>query len=594
MPSDETLASVDAIFERFVAENGAPGIAYGVVVDGELVATGGHGVARLRAADPVGSVGAGEPPDADTPFRIASMTKSFTASTILMLRDEGRLRLDDDVATYVPELVDLARWSADAPPISIRHLLTMTAGLPSDDPWGDRQQDLPDDAFGAFLAGGISLVWPPGSRFEYSNLGFAILGRVIARVTGVAYDEAVRTRLFEPLGLDATFHGEGLPREERAVGYVRRADAWLEEPVAAYGAFAPMGGIWASIRDLARWVGGFTDAYPAGDDPDDQHPLRRSSRREMQQIHTVLPTELSWSSADASPTLESPGYGFGLFILDDTVLGRVIGHGGGYPGFGSNMRWHPASGIGVVWLANARYARLGRLNNEAMRLLLDDARPRIRRHAPWPETTAARAGVDRLLAGWDDELASRLFAMNVELDEPLAERRATFERLREVHGPLAADEQTPIESYSPANLAWWMAGERGRVRVEILLDPERPPLVQSLDISSVPDPPRELAAVAARIAELLGAPGPTWPSDIPLADSIDRQAVGRALRAAEALFGPVRLGQPIAGDGEKSASWRLSGDRGQLTLELAQESRNGPLAKVAFVPRTLEPPLEIG
>ncbi len=148
MPTDEACAAVDAIFERFFTEKGAPGVAFGIVEDGRLVHSVAHGAARL--AD-------GVPPTADTQFRIASMTKSFTASTILMLRDEGRLGLDDAVATHVPELAGWRPWSADSPAISIRHLLTMTAGLPTDDPWGDRQQGLAIDAFGRFLAGGVSL-----------------------------------------------------------------------------------------------------------------------------------------------------------------------------------------------------------------------------------------------------------------------------------------------------------------------------------------------------------------------------------------------------------------------------------------------------
>ena len=108
MATDETLDRVDATFERFVAENGAPGIAYGVIEGGELIRASGHGTARL---------GETAPPDADTMFRIASMTKSFTASMVLLLRDEGRLRLDDEVVAYVPEVAGIPPWSADSPPV---------------------------------------------------------------------------------------------------------------------------------------------------------------------------------------------------------------------------------------------------------------------------------------------------------------------------------------------------------------------------------------------------------------------------------------------------------------------------------------------
>src|SRR6478752_4437157 len=108
------------------------------------------------------------------------MTKSFTAATVLSLRDEGRLRLDDPVGHWITHLEGWRHPAGDAPAITIRHLLTMSAGLPTDDPWGDRQQGLATDDFGRFLAGGVSLAGPPGVRFEYSNLGYAILGRIVA------------------------------------------------------------------------------------------------------------------------------------------------------------------------------------------------------------------------------------------------------------------------------------------------------------------------------------------------------------------------------------------------------------------------------
>ena len=159
---------------------------------------------------------------------------------------------------------------------------------------------------------------------------------------------------------------EEIPADRLAHGYVRRDDAWLEEPIDGYGALASMGGVFTSVADLARWVAGFTDAFPPRDAPDDGHPLRRATRREMQQARRSIDPELTWASTEAAPILLGGGYGYGLFIADDLRLGRVVGHGGGYPGFGSNMMWHPASGIGVVAVANARYAPMYRPVMEAL------------------------------------------------------------------------------------------------------------------------------------------------------------------------------------------------------------------------------------
>src|SRR5205814_1833863 len=127
------FAHVDVLAAGYHRRGGQPGLAYGIVADGELVHAAGLGERHLG----------GPLPDAGTVFRIASMTKSFTASAILTLRDDGLLRLDDLAEDYVAELRDWPPVSPDAARISIRHLLTMTAGFPTDDPWGDRQQGLP-------------------------------------------------------------------------------------------------------------------------------------------------------------------------------------------------------------------------------------------------------------------------------------------------------------------------------------------------------------------------------------------------------------------------------------------------------------------
>ena len=584
VPGEATLADVEAIVARFAERAVVPGFVYGIVADGALVHAGAHGT--LRAGEDV-------PPDVDSVFRIASMTKSFTAAAVLLLRDEGRLRLDDPVGRWVPELAELTGPTADSPPITLEHLLTMSAGLPTDDPWGDRQQGLPFEAFASLLRGGVSFAWTPGTRFEYSNLGYGILGRVITAVAGAEYKDVIRDRLLGPLGMSSTtFERDEVPEARLALGHVKRGDSWVEEPIDPYGALASMGGVFTSVRDLARWVAGFTDAFPPRDDPAGAHPLSRATRREMQQVHRTSEPALAWPSADGPPVLEADHYGYGLFVWDDLRLGRIVGHGGGYPGFGSNMRWHPASGFGVIAFGNARYAPVGKVAQEILAALVMGERGRIRRLAPWPHTTAARAAVERLLERWDDAEAADLFAMNVDLDEPLEARRAEFDRLRDVHGRLRADPDAPVESTTPAHLAWWLRGEHGRVKVEILLDPEIVPRVQALRLTSVPEPPDALVAIARRLADLLAEPGPRLPDDLRLASSVDVSATSRSLRAAEARFGPVILGQAIAGDGERSGTWRLHGDRGDVDLTLELEESGEALRAIGFVPVTLEPPID--
>ena len=154
--------------------------------------------------------------------------------------------------------------SADSPPITIRHLLTMTAGFSTDDPWGDRQQGLDPAEFAQLLAdGAVRCAWAPGTRFEYSNLGYAVLGKVIESVTGLDYAHAIRTEVLGPLGLTQTgYEASNFDPLQLARGYRRDGADWRELTPDPHGAFAPMGGIYSCVADLARWVAGFAGAYP--------------------------------------------------------------------------------------------------------------------------------------------------------------------------------------------------------------------------------------------------------------------------------------------------------------------------------------------
>jgi CubicO group peptidase (beta-lactamase class C family) len=579
---EAALASVDAIADRTFAGWKVPGVAYGVTLGDRLVHSRGLGTLR---------VGEDAPPDADSVFRIASMTKSFTAATVLLLRDEGRLGLDDPIAEHVPELATLRGPTADSPAITIRHLLTMTAGFPTDDPWGDRQQGLDLASFSELLRGGLSFAWTPGLRFEYSNLGYGILGRVITNVAGQEYREVVASRLLRPLVMTSTTYDEAsVPAARLAHGYLWRDGVFCDEPSDGYGALASMGGVFSSVRDLSRWVAGFVDAFPPRDDAEGRHPLRRASRREMQQPQRPFDPSISAPSVDAVPEFQGGAYGFGLVTLDHFSYGRIVGHSGGYPGFGSNMRWHPASGLGVVVLANGRYAPATPLGKDLLEALLAaDAAP-IRRVRPVPATEAARATIERLLERWDDDTIDRLCAMNVELDEPIARRRGIFEKLRASHGVLRPDPDAPAESLSPFHIAWWMRGERGRVQIEIQLSPEGEPRVQTLNLTSVPEPAPELASAAALVQAALETPSPLWPATLPLAAEVDQVALRRALLAAAARFTPIERTAVVAGDGAKTASFRFSGARGAFELRLTRDPDSGDLTRVVLVPMNLEPP----
>jgi CubicO group peptidase (beta-lactamase class C family) len=161
-PSDraKVLAALPAVEKHFLAQfekQKLAGLAVGIVLGGELVHGRGFGVRDMASKAPV---------DVDTVFRIASLTKSFTAMAVLKLRDEGRLSLDDPADRYIPELAAVAYPTRDSARITIRQLLTHSAGFPEDNPWGDRPADLDETGFARMLAKGLSFSSPPNTAFE--------------------------------------------------------------------------------------------------------------------------------------------------------------------------------------------------------------------------------------------------------------------------------------------------------------------------------------------------------------------------------------------------------------------------------------------
>ena len=477
MDIDQAAALLDDGAAEFRAESDVPGIAYGLVRDGVLVHSGGAGQTVL---------GSGRVPGPDDVFRIASMTKSFTAAAVLLLRDRGALRLDDPLPAYLPWAEGLVP-SGGGPVITIRDLLSMNAGFPTDDPWGDRLESLPVADFDALVGRGISFARAPRSGFEYSNLGYALLGRVITVASGTDYPDLVRRELLDPLGMGSTrFDARDVPADLLVQGYAPVDVGLVPEPVTGPGAFSPMGGLHSTVRDLAAWVAGFQRSWHG----EDAHPLSRWSLREMQEQHTHVGSAVVPASADVPERVVSTSYGFGLFVENDRRLGRFVMHSGGYPGFGSHMRWHPESGWGVVVLGNRTYTRANKVAGAVLSTVVAQHRaehPVDVAAALWPRTRDAMAVVESLLEAWDERLADAWLAPNVDLDRPRAERRAAVAGVRSRIGPFARSPR-PVESTSPAHARWWLDGVQGAAWAEVLLSPDREPLVQSFTVSTDPVP----------------------------------------------------------------------------------------------------------
>ncbi len=469
----QAFPELDQLFTDFAKRAHVPGIAYGVLIDGQLVHTMTFGYRNVDTVAPV---------EANTVFRIASMTKSFTAIAVLRLRDEGKLSLDDPAERYVPELKGLKYPTADSPRITIRHLLSHSEGFPEDNPWGDRQLAVTDAQMAAMLKEGIPFSNAPGVAYEYSNYGFAILGRIVSNVSGMPYREYVAANVLRPLGLTSTTLQVGdVPAARLAHGYRWEDDRWKEEAQLADGAFGSMGGMLTSVEDLGRYVAFLMSAWPPRDDPD-TGPLRRASLREMQQVWRPAPASVTRAS-DGQIRLNAGGYGFGLRIWQTCDFRHVVAHSGGLPGFGSHMRWLPEYGVGIVALGNLTYTGWTGVTDQALAALFRAGGLQARQPKPSPALVEARDAVSSLIARWDDQLAERIAAVNLFLDRSKDRRKRELDDLRERMGACRSEGDFDVENALRGQ--WTMACERGRLRVAVTLAPTMPPKVQYFAVTPI-------------------------------------------------------------------------------------------------------------
>jgi CubicO group peptidase (beta-lactamase class C family) len=478
----QAYPEIDREMQEFATREHVPGAVWGVVIDGELAHVGVTGSRDLGAKQPVAP---------DTVFRIASMTKSFTAMAILKLRDEGKLRLDDPAETHIPELQRLVYPTTDAPKITIRHLLSHSAGFPEDNPWGDQQLAATDEQFTLLMRRGIPFANAPGVAYEYSNYAFAILGRIVTRVSGVPYREYVATHILKPLGMTSTtLEPTEVAPDRLAHGYRWEDAQWKEEPQLPDGAFGAMGGMLTSMQDLSKYVAAFLDAWPPRDGPETA-PVSRASLREMQQVWRPRPASVV-RDASGGPVLNTGGYGYGLGITTTCQYAISVAHSGGLPGFGSLMRWLPEHGVGIIAFGNRTYTGWGGVADRALTLLGNTGGLQPRAVQPSLALISAKDAVSSLVGRWDEALANRIAAMNLFMDRSKDRRRAEIAALRaELGACRAADDFAYVENALRGE--WLFSCDRGQLRAEVTLSPTMPPLVQHLEVRRVTgaEPPRQ-------------------------------------------------------------------------------------------------------
>jgi CubicO group peptidase (beta-lactamase class C family) len=561
----------ERLFLSFVERQRMPGAVLGIIIDGELVWLKATGVRETKDRAPV---------TPETVFRIASMTKSFTAMAILKLRDDGKLSLDDPVARYVPALADLPYPTNDSPALTIRHLLTHSEGFPEDNPWGDRQLAQGDENMRAWMRAGIPFSTVPGTAFEYSNYGFAILGQIIARASGRPYTDYVRDNILRPLGMkSSTFEMSEVPREQIALGYRWENNAWKDEPILAHGSFGAMGGLWTNTHDLARYVAFLMSAFPPSDEAD-RGPIKRSSAREMQQVWRFQPASAFRATVDSPLQVNAGGYGYGLGVSQDCRFIHVVGHGGGLPGYGSLMRWLPEHGVGLIAMSNRTYGGFDGLFNDIQTALHKTGALQPRVVQPSAALLAAQRDVSQLIVKWDDALANRIAADNLFLDVAAGVRKSRWQALAQEHG--TCRPATSIEPENALRGTWRMPCDRGWLDVIITLAPTMPPKVQAIGVGPVLPPDAEMTKTAQTIAKLFGS----WDAkavEAIAAPGLDIERMRRQIAAASA-WGSCKVGEALSGNGTRNSAIRLVCDGGPLAARIALDPNTRKLTSLDLVP----------
>ncbi len=323
-------SQIDAIFASLKSNN-APGAAVLVVRNGKPIFRRGYGVADLRTLRPI---------DASTNFRLASVTKQFTATAIMLLARDGRLHYDDHLTSFFPE------FPAYGKSITLRNLLNHTSGLPDyEDILMKQYPNTSEDKIPQILDAGVlklleqqsSGKFAPGSKWEYSNSGYAALARVVEKVTGDSFGQFLQDRIFGPLKMTNTLAYSKGKNEvpHRAYGHTKNAGTWRETDQSPTSAVLGDGGIYSSLDDLAKW----------------DRALREHTLLSEEEMRPALTPVHPTGGFAKNPEGENVSYGFGWF-LDPYRGHKRMWHYGETVGFRTVIERFPDDKLTVIILAN--------------------------------------------------------------------------------------------------------------------------------------------------------------------------------------------------------------------------------------------------
>lgn len=321
-----------------LAYRGIPGVVVGVVADQELIWTSAYGYANVATKLPM---------TAQTKFRMASHSKLFTATAIMQLREQGKLRLDDPVAKHLPWF-SVKPANADDPPITIEELLMHGSGLPREagPHWTDF--NFPTKAEVQALMAERQAAFAPDVRWKYSNLAYTVAGMVIEAVSGTSWADYVQRNIYQPLGMTASSVDRDV--SGLAVGYGPRMPdgSRAVRPFIDSRGMAAATGITSTVEDMAKFVSAQFRTGPMGG----TQVLSTASQREM---HRVRMMESTWTRGN--------GIGFSVSRVGDKLF---VGHGGGYPGYTTQTLINLDARVGVIVLTNTNDSDPGAIATQLM------------------------------------------------------------------------------------------------------------------------------------------------------------------------------------------------------------------------------------
>jgi D-alanyl-D-alanine carboxypeptidase len=374
-PVDDVASKLEAKAASFVKQNRLPGAAVGVVHGDDLVWSAGVGfadVAARRAPEPI------------TLYRVASITKTFTGTAIMQLRDEGLLHLDDPAVAHLPELRGAASPFGAIETVTIRRMLSHESGLTSEPPGTDwtlpAYEGLVDRNLVRVAEIGTRI--PPNTQPKYSNLAYQLLGEIVARTSGTPYAEYVRAAILEPLGMTASGFEPLLEAlvSRRATGYAGRFLSDELEPAVTPPTVWAEGGLWSCVEDLARWLS--LQLREDGGPRKDAQVLAGATLKEMHTARYLGNDE--WSEAWCITWY--------AVRRQDVIW---VQHSGGLHGFITNVCFDPKTKVGAIALLNgigdapALAMDLATIARDAVRA----AAPPIEPPAPLPEAYRPLLGI---------------------------------------------------------------------------------------------------------------------------------------------------------------------------------------------------------